>query len=145
MLADFSAVSTAYCMIHGRLNLLTCNCGHRGAEDGKNCINGRQISLMWIFSSPCHATFQGCGQLWSFQGAPPGREGTKANGRTDAWWTGRRGGAGAVVRVEKRHQREVGGEAMENFSRIADFLGCCEMKTKESVELCGREVISDLC
>ena len=132
-------------MIHGRLNLLTCNCGHRGAEDGKNCINGRQISLMWIFSSPCHATFQGCGQLWSFQGAPPGREGTKANGRTDAWWTGRRGGAGAGVRVEKRHQREVGGEAVENFSRIADFLGCCEMKTKESVELCGREVISDLC
>ena len=100
---------------------------------------------MWIFSSPCHATFQGCGQLWSFQGAPPGREGTKANGRTDAWWTGRRGGAGAVVRVDKRHQREVGGEAVENFSRIADFLGCCEMKTKESVELCGREVISDLC
>lgn len=50
-----------------------------------------------------------------------------------------------MVRVEKRHQREVGGEAVENFSRIADFLGCCEMKTKESVELCGREVISDLC
>lgn len=63
----------------------------------------------------------------------------------EAWCTAGRGGAGAAVRAEKRRRREVGGGAVENFQRIADSLGCCEMKTKESVKLCSREVISDLC
>ena len=53
---------------------------------GRNCINGRQtIGRVWIFSSPPrYATFQGRLQMWSFQGAPPGRERTKASGRAGA-------------------------------------------------------------
>ena len=139
-------MSTAYCVIQGKLNSLMWNHGHRGAEDGKELHKREADDKSCVdFQLPLPCDVPGLQQLWSFQGAPPGREGTKANSRTDAWRTGGRGGAGAVVRVEERRRREVGGEAVENFSRIADFLGCCEMKTKESVKLCGREVISDLC
>ena len=57
---------------------------------GRNCINRRQmISLVWIFSSPCHATFQGCsscghsrGHLQDEKGQSPTAE-LKPGGRAD--------------------------------------------------------------
>lgn len=75
-----------YRVIHGRLNSLTRNHGHRGAENGKE-LHKREAddrSCVDFQLPPRYATFQGRLQMWSFQGAPPGRERTKASGRAGA-------------------------------------------------------------
>lgn len=50
-----------------------------------------------------------------------------------------------MVRDGERYRREVRGEAVKNFRRTADFLGCCELKAVKTIELCSQEVIADLC
>lgn len=146
-MADFSAVSTACGVIHGRLNSLMWNRGHSGVEDGKELHKrGQTISLGWIFSThpPAtrHSRVTGSrghsrGHLRDKKGQRPTAE-LKPGIRPDEEVPEPRS-------AEKRRRREVGRGAVENFQRIADSVGCCEMKTKESVKLCSREVISDLC
>lgn len=38
-----------------------------------------------------------------------------------------------MVREGERYRREVGGEAVKNFRRTADFLGCCELKAVKTL------------
>lgn len=103
-----------------------------GQKMGRNCINGRQtIGLVWIFSSP---------PLRNVPGSPadvviPGGASRtrKDKGQRQSGCTGGRGGARAMVGEGERYRREVGGEAVKNFRRTADFLGCCELKAVKTL------------
>lgn len=121
-----------YRVIHGRLNSLTWNHGHRGAEDGKelhkreaddrSCVDFQLPPLRNVPGSPADVVIPG--------GTSRTR---KDKGQRQSGCTGGRGGARAMVGEGERYRREVGGEAVKNFRRTADFLGCCELKAVKTL------------